>query len=62
MRLKEYIGEGCKSKLNEEGQKYVCDECGWVYDPAKTGKEFSEEPSDYKCPKCGVPKSQFSKV
>lgn len=64
MNFKKYLQtEGC-SKIKEEdmGPKYVCDECGWVYDPAKAGKPFSEQPSSYKCPKCGAPKSDFSKV
>ncbi|MCK5021123.1 MAG: rubredoxin, partial [Candidatus Peribacteraceae bacterium] len=39
--------------------KYKC-KCGWVYDPEKTGKEFSEESDDYKCPECGAGKSAFS--
>jgi rubredoxin len=42
--------------------KYRCKPCGWIYDPAKTGKEFSEEPKDFKCPKCGAPKSEFEPV
>ena len=60
-KIDKYLKEGCSKKINEEGDKYKC-ECGWVYDPAKTGKEFSAEPSDYKCPKCGEGKSAFSKM
>lgn len=41
-------------------KKYICDECGWIYDPEEEGKPFSEQPDSYKCPKCGVPKSEFS--
>lgn len=41
-------------------KKYICDECGWIYDPKKEGKPFSEQPDSYKCPKCGAPKSEFS--
>ena len=41
--------------------KYVCDECGWVYDPAKNdGVKFKDLPDDFKCPKCGAAKSEFS--
>ncbi len=65
MRFSKHIEEGCSGKkkklITEEGDKYKC-ECGWVYDPASTGKEFSEESSDYKCPKCGEGKSAFTKM
>lgn len=64
-KIDKYLKEGCKKKLKEEedmGPKYRCNECGWIYDPAKAGKPFSEQPSSYKCPKCGAPKSDFSKV
>ena len=42
--------------------KYKCKECGWIYDPEKEGKPFSEQPDSYKCPECGAPKSDFEKV
>ena len=49
-------------------KKYVCDACGWVYDPAvgdplhgvKPGTPFEDIPDDWVCPECGVPKDQFS--
>ncbi|MDO5028833.1 MAG: rubredoxin [Bacillota bacterium] len=48
--------------------KYVCDACGYVYDPAfgdpdtgiDIGTAFEDIPEDWVCPICGVPKSQFS--
>lgn len=40
--------------------KYICDKCGWIYDPEKQGKAFSEQPDSYKCPKCKVNKKRFS--
>jgi rubredoxin len=48
--------------------KYVCDVCGWVYDPAvgnpennvPAGTAFEDIPDDWVCPECGVPKDQFS--
>lgn len=46
----------------EMGPKYKCTECGWVYDPEKEGKSFSDQPDSYKCPKCGAPKSDFEKI
>lgn len=42
--------------------KYKCKKCGWVYDPKKEGKPFTEQPDSYKCPECGAPKSQFEKI
>ena len=50
-------------------QKYVCDVCGYVYDPAEgdpeggvdAGTAFEDVPTDWICPICGAPKSEFSK-
>jgi len=47
-------------------QKYVCNVCGWVYDPelgdpdngVKTGTAFADVPADWVCPECGVAKSE----
>jgi len=49
-------------------QKYVCDVCGWVYDPeeglpeqgAEPGTRFEDLADDFECPECGVGKEQFS--
>lgn len=49
-------------------QKYVCDVCGYVYDPAvgdpendvAPGTSFEDLPDDWTCPVCGVGKDQFS--
>lgn len=61
MKIEEKID---KYLMKEEdmGPKYRCKECGWIYDPDKVGKPFSEQPASYKCPKCGAPKSQFEKA
>lgn len=48
---------------------YICDVCGWVYDPAvgdgeggiAPGVAFDDLPEDWVCPLCGVGKDQFSK-
>jgi rubredoxin len=48
--------------------RYVCDACGWVYDPEKgdpdggivTGTPFDDLPEDWVCPECGAAKDQFS--
>ena len=50
--------------------KYVCDLCGYEYDPAsgvpdqgiEPGTAFEDLPEDFTCPVCGADKSQFSKV
>jgi len=49
-------------------QEYVCDVCGYVYDPEKgiqedgiePGTAFEDLPDDWVCPVCGVGKDQFS--
>ncbi len=48
--------------------KYVCDICGYVYDPGlgdpdngvAPGTPWEEGPEDWTCPLCGVGKDQFS--
>ncbi len=48
--------------------KYVCDVCGYIYDPADgdpdngvdAGTEFKDLPEDWVCPLCGAEKSDFS--
>lgn len=50
--------------------KYVCDVCGWGYDPEKgypegsiaPGTPWEAVPEDFRCPLCGVGKEQFSQV
>lgn len=55
--------------LNKEDmKKYVCDVCGYVYDPEvgdpdngiAPGTAFEDIPEDWVCPLCGVGKSDFS--
>ena len=49
-------------------QKFVCDACGYIYDPAKgdpdhgvePGTAFADVPADWVCPECGVGKEDFS--
>lgn len=49
-------------------KKYVCNVCGYVYDPEEgdvdggiePGTPFEELPTDWSCPVCGVSKEDFS--
>lgn len=49
-------------------KKYVCDVCGYIYDPEKgdpeagtpTGTAFADLPENWVCPVCGVSKTDFS--
>ena len=48
-------------------KKYVCEVCGYVYDPAvgdpehgiPAGTPFEKLPDDWECPLCSVDKSNF---
>ncbi len=43
--------------------KYVCDVCGYVYDPdngVKPGTPFEALPENWVCPLCGVGVEDFS--
>ncbi len=68
-RAQEHIEKEKKVKRsNEKMKKYVCDVCGYVYDPAegdpdngiKPGTSFADLPDDWVCPVCGASKDQFS--
>ena len=49
-------------------KKYICDVCGWEYDPAvgveeagiAPGTAWENVPEDFVCPLCGVGKDEFS--
>lgn len=51
-------------------EKYVCNVCGYIYDPEKgdpdnginPGTEFKDLPEDWVCPVCEAVKSEFSPV
>jgi len=58
-----------KRKEHYNMEKYVCNVCGYVYDPAKgepdawiaPGTKWEDVPEDFVCPLCGVGKDQFDK-
>ena len=47
-------------------KKYICDVCGWDYDPAvgaegiPAGTPWEQVPEDFVCPLCGEGKDEFS--
>ena len=49
-------------------QKWVCDVCGYIYDPAEgdpdngvePGTAWEDVPDDWVCPECFVDKDSFS--
>ena len=49
-------------------KKYVCDVCGYIYDPEKGdpdsgiahGTPFEMIPDSWSCPLCGIGKDSFS--
>ncbi|MDA3950244.1 MAG: rubredoxin [Spirochaeta sp.] len=48
-------------------KKYVCNMCGYIYDPAEgdpdtdiaPGTAFEDLPEDWVCPVCGAEKDEF---
>jgi flavin reductase (DIM6/NTAB) family NADH-FMN oxidoreductase RutF/rubredoxin len=56
-------------KEEKKMDRYVCDVCGYVYDPEKgdpdngvqPGTKFEDIPDEWVCPVCGAPKTSFSK-
>ena len=51
-------------------KKYICTNCGYIYDPEKgdpdngvdPGTPFEDLPEDWKCPVCYVDKELFDEV
>ena len=49
--------------------RYVCQICGYIYDPAdgdpdngiEPGTSFEDLPDDWTCPVCGASKDEFEK-
>ena len=51
-------------------EKWECDVCGYIYDPAEgdssagiePGTSFEDLPEDWVCPDCGVGKEDFTRL
>ena len=51
-------------------QKFVCNVCGYIYDPekgdpdngVKPGTPIADVPANWVCPDCGAGKEEFSPV
>ena len=51
-------------------KKWMCSNCGWIYDEEKgdpaaglaPGTRWEDVPTDWVCPDCGTAKAQFEMV
>jgi rubredoxin len=56
-------------RRKENMARYVCQVCGYVYDPAQgdpdngvaAGTPFEKVPDSWECPVCGASKADFAK-
>jgi flavin reductase (DIM6/NTAB) family NADH-FMN oxidoreductase RutF/rubredoxin len=63
-----YVKEESTKPAPEESGRYVCNVCGYVYDPTvgdpdngiNPGTRFEDLPDSWVCPICNAPKSEFS--
>lgn len=61
-------GQRPAAQREKRMKKYVCDMCGYIYDPAEgdpdsdiaPGTSFEDLPEDWVCPVCGAEKDEFS--
>ncbi|MEA2227533.1 MAG: hypothetical protein QOF04_1163 [Solirubrobacteraceae bacterium] len=59
---------GTVRAVADEGGLWICELCGYVYDPAEgdadggiaPGAKFQEIPDNWSCPVCGARKDDFS--
>jgi rubredoxin len=55
--------------MSDEMDRYVCTECGYIYDPAEgdskgipPGISFENLPENWVCPECGAGKDLFVQI
>ena len=64
------MGEYQQLKDYTNMKKYVCEVCGWEYDPEAgcpeagiaPGTAWEDVPADFVCPVCGVGKDEFAEA
>jgi rubredoxin len=62
--------QGQSEKDTPGMSKYICEICGYIYDPEKgdpsagipAGTSFEKLPDNWRCPICGVDKTMFKKM
>jgi rubredoxin len=72
-----FILSGLPERANAQSEKdslgmskYICEICGYIYDPANgdpsqgipPGTSFEKLPDSWRCPICGVDKTLFKKM
>jgi len=65
-----YVKPEIKQTMKSDSEKYECPACGYIYDPAdgdadghiEPGTSFEDLPDNWKCPLCGMDKSEFYKL
>jgi len=58
------------SEVTTELHEYVCQQCGYIYNPRKGDKKgkvppgvaFEDLPEEWVCPLCGARKTRFSQM
>ncbi len=65
--VKQQAAKSVAKKAEKSNQKWVCQVCGYIYNPAEgdpeagvaPGTSFEELPDDWVCPVCGAEKADF---
>lgn len=51
-----------KTPKKDQGKKYQCPACGYVFDETEEHESFDGLPDDWVCPVCGFEKSEFFEI
>jgi rubredoxin len=68
-RYNNFVDDYLLNKRRITMDKYVCEICGYVYDPEQgdpdngvaAGTKWEDVPDDWECPVCGASKADFEK-